>query len=114
MLKSTFIRLQMTNKSIKTLVVVVKDMLVKVEKFVLLTDFMVKNESITFKAGRGHLLPVGVGDIYVANVVRNEDEGANHAFAASPKEKKAKSKWVKQYLCGSKGTFKWVEDIDLK
>ncbi|MCE3049517.1 hypothetical protein HAX54_045087, partial [Datura stramonium] len=70
--------------------------------------FRDKNESITFKAGRGHLFPIGVGDIYVANVVRNEDEGDDHIFEASPKKKKAKSKWVKQYLCGLK-IRKWVK-----
>ncbi|MCD9644834.1 hypothetical protein HAX54_033283, partial [Datura stramonium] len=65
-----------------------------------------KNESISFKAGRGHLLPIGVRDICVTNIVRNENEGAKHTFAESLK-KKAKSIWAKQYLYGSKGRM-WV------
>ncbi|MCE3049907.1 hypothetical protein HAX54_046102 [Datura stramonium] len=69
--------------------------------------FQVENESISFKAGRGHLLPMGVDDICMVNAERNEEKRANHIFTSSPKKKKAKFKWVKQYLYGSKDR-KWV------
>ncbi|MCD7463682.1 hypothetical protein HAX54_051126, partial [Datura stramonium] len=55
--------------------------------------FRVKNKSITFKARRGNLLAVGVGDIFVVNMEKSADEVAEHTIASSPKRKKAKSKW---------------------
>ncbi|MCD7464679.1 hypothetical protein HAX54_053226, partial [Datura stramonium] len=66
----------------------------------------VKNESITFKVGRGHLFPIAVGDIFIVNVEKTAADVAEHTIAASPKRKKSKSKWVKQYLCGTKNR-KW-------
>ncbi|MCE3050567.1 hypothetical protein HAX54_047528, partial [Datura stramonium] len=68
--------------------------------------FRVKNESITFKVGKGYLFPIGVGDIFVVNIEKSVDE-TEHTIFASPKRKKAKLKWVKQYLCGTKNR-KWV------
>ncbi|MCD7458046.1 hypothetical protein HAX54_037020, partial [Datura stramonium] len=64
--------------------------------------FCVKNESITFKARRDHLLPVEVEDIFLVNVEENANEVAEHAIVASLKRKKVKSTWVKQYLYGTK------------
>ncbi|MCE0481701.1 hypothetical protein HAX54_039641, partial [Datura stramonium] len=54
----------------------------------------VKNESTTFIAGRGHLFSVRVEDIFVDNMVRNDDKGGEYIFAVSPKRKKAKSNGV--------------------
>ncbi|MCD9639234.1 hypothetical protein HAX54_023637, partial [Datura stramonium] len=51
--------------------------------------------------------PIGIGYIFVVNVEKGVGKVAEHAIAASPKRKKAKSTWVKQYLCGTKSR-KWV------
>ncbi|MCD7463683.1 hypothetical protein HAX54_051139, partial [Datura stramonium] len=63
--------------------------------------FQVKDESIIFKAGRGLLLPIRVGDICVVNVDQQVGNVDKHVIAASSKRKKAKSVGVKQYLCGT-------------
>ncbi|MCE5165655.1 hypothetical protein HAX54_011355 [Datura stramonium] len=65
--------------------------------------FWVKNKGITFKAGKGHLFPIDVGNICVASIIENEMRRVENEAKASPKLKKAKSKWVNQYLYGSKG-----------
>ncbi|MCD7461753.1 hypothetical protein HAX54_047028, partial [Datura stramonium] len=70
------------------------------------TMFWVTNESITFEVRKSHLLPIEIRDICVA-VVENETGGAEQIFQASPKERKVKFKWMKYYLCGTKGR-KWV------
>ncbi|MCD9559763.1 hypothetical protein HAX54_018012 [Datura stramonium] len=69
--------------------------------------FLVKDESITLKARRGHLLPKGVGDIFVVNVEKGVEEVAKCAIFASLKRKKANLTRVKQYLYGTKNR-KWV------
>ncbi|MCD7468994.1 hypothetical protein HAX54_007568 [Datura stramonium] len=84
----------MADKSIKTSVGEVEDVLVKVRKFVIQTDFVLLDCDVN----RDIPIILGFGDICVANVVRNEHEGAKHKFEASPNKKKAKSKWVKEYL----------------
>ncbi|MCD7462978.1 hypothetical protein HAX54_049710 [Datura stramonium] len=77
MLNSTSIRLQMADKTIKKPIRVVEDVLVKVQKFVLLDDF---------ELGTSLWLMLSV------------DEVVEHAIATSPKRKEDKSKWVKRYL----------------
>ncbi|MCE3051980.1 hypothetical protein HAX54_051342, partial [Datura stramonium] len=69
--------------------------------------FRVKNESITFKDGKRHLLPIEVGNIYVDNIAKNEIGRAKNVFKGSTKKKKAKTEWVKQYLYGTR-IRKWV------
>ncbi|MCD9644820.1 hypothetical protein HAX54_033269, partial [Datura stramonium] len=61
-----------------------------------------QDKSITFKAGRCHLLPIGVEDIFVANLEQGVCKVDEHVIAESPKRKKAKPTWMKQYLCGTK------------
>ncbi|MCD7469341.1 hypothetical protein HAX54_008283, partial [Datura stramonium] len=53
------------------------------------------------------------GDIFVVNMDKSVDEVAEHKIVASPKRKKTKSKWVKQYLCVSK-SMKWVRKFRSK
>ncbi|MCD9560778.1 hypothetical protein HAX54_019572, partial [Datura stramonium] len=50
--------------------------------------FCAKDESITFKAGRGRLLPIGVGDICVVNVEHDIGKVAEHAMTESSKERR--------------------------
>ncbi|MCD7469980.1 hypothetical protein HAX54_009479 [Datura stramonium] len=71
------------------------------------TMFRVKNERITFKARNDHLLSIDVGNICVDRIIENEMGRAENVAKASPKKKKVKSKWVKQYLFKSKGR-KWM------
>ncbi|MCD7472227.1 hypothetical protein HAX54_013248, partial [Datura stramonium] len=62
--------------------------------------FRVKNEITTFKVGRGHLLPIGVGDICMVNVEHEIGRLAEQNMAGSPKRMKAKLAWL--YFCGTK------------
>ncbi|MCD7467305.1 hypothetical protein HAX54_004649 [Datura stramonium] len=61
------------------------------------TMFQFKDNIITFKSRRGHLLPIGVGDIFVVNVEQEFDKVVEHVVVASPKRKNDISIWVKQY-----------------
>ncbi|MCD9637523.1 hypothetical protein HAX54_020856, partial [Datura stramonium] len=65
--------------------------------------FHINNESITFKAGRSHLFPIRVGDIYVVKVEHEVERVAEHTMVESSKRKKAKSCWVKKCFGGTKG-----------
>ncbi|MCE3051655.1 hypothetical protein HAX54_050448, partial [Datura stramonium] len=65
------------------------------------------DESITFKVWRGHLFPIGVRDICVANDEQGVGKVVEHVIVALPKRKKALLASLKQYLCGTKGR-KWV------
>ncbi|MCD7470882.1 hypothetical protein HAX54_011072 [Datura stramonium] len=47
-------------------------------------------------------MPIRVGGYLVDIVEQGFDKEAEHAIAASSKRNKAKSTWVKQYLCGTK------------
>ncbi|MCD7456946.1 hypothetical protein HAX54_033682, partial [Datura stramonium] len=48
-----------------------------------------------------------VGDVFVVNVEQGVGKVVEHAITVSPKRKKDKSIWVKQYFCGTKRR-KWV------
>ncbi|MCD9559387.1 hypothetical protein HAX54_017312 [Datura stramonium] len=54
--------------------------------------FQVKDEKITFKARKGHLFPIDVGNISVVETAEDKKGKAGHKFKESPKKKKAKNK----------------------
>ncbi|MCD7450447.1 hypothetical protein HAX54_006513, partial [Datura stramonium] len=53
--------------------------------------FCVNNENITFKAEKGHLFPIDVGNISGASIVENEMERAEHVSKTSPKNRREKA-----------------------
>ncbi|MCD7450636.1 hypothetical protein HAX54_007822 [Datura stramonium] len=63
--------------------------------------FHIKNESITFKSGRGQLLPIGVRYICVVHVEHEVGRVSEHTMDEFPKRKKAKFAWVKPYFYGT-------------
>ncbi|MCE3215666.1 hypothetical protein HAX54_003158, partial [Datura stramonium] len=52
--------------------------------------FQVKDEKITFKARKNHLLPIDVGNIFVVGMVDDENCKVGHKSKESSKKKKAK------------------------